>query len=256
MNKGPCIVEGCTNESRTKRSGLCSNHYQRMRRNGDPTVDGRTIDRPRKQGGKPYKTPPDATHKRCPICGEDKPRSEYYEVNGRYMSSYCKECFNSKRRAKRVQEKLDNPKPPKPTCSFEGCDRLAKSHFQGSEEKYCHAHYMQLYAGGELMPLYYDKKRSKIDGHFRRCSACDTVKTEAEFYARTSQAGNQSICKTCYAKRNSFNQYVRLGKPLKALRVAESMLPADRKKYMDKWATLFNGTDFIVPIGGEVNHDQ
>jgi Recombination endonuclease VII len=39
-----------------------------------------------------------ATHKKCPICGELKERSEFYKWKSRQdgLTAYCKPCFNSK----------------------------------------------------------------------------------------------------------------------------------------------------------------
>lgn len=38
------------------------------------------------------------THKRCPICGELKDRSEFYKWKSRQdgLTAYCKSCFNKK----------------------------------------------------------------------------------------------------------------------------------------------------------------
>lgn len=251
---GPCKTEGCKNFARTASSGLCSNCYQKTRLNGDPLVDGWSIDRPRKKGGRKMTIDKDAPEKKCPRCRQTKPRDEYYIMTGGYMSTSCKVCWNAKRKAERIQYKLDNPKPPKPEtpCAFEECDRVGRLHFNGGKEKWCKSHYQQLWNGLEPRPLWRNKKRSKMDGGFRRCTACDTVKSEAEFYRRTSNKGNQSICKPCYGIRNSFNQYIRHGKPLEALRTAQRMLPADRKKYLDKWASLFGEGEFERSNGLEV----
>jgi hypothetical protein len=39
-----------------------------------------------------------ATHKKCPICGELKERSEFYKWKSRQdgLTAYCKPCFNSR----------------------------------------------------------------------------------------------------------------------------------------------------------------
>ena len=52
------------------------------------------------------------THKKCPICGEIKERSEFYKWKSRQdgLTAYCKPCFNNKNKKWQAQnpDKLPN----------------------------------------------------------------------------------------------------------------------------------------------------
>lgn len=239
-----CKVYGCRNLARTRRSGLCSNHYQRMRRNGDPTVSGWSIDRPRKKGGR-WKKPRATTEKKCAICKKVKTRDQFAIIrrgDNEYLDAYCKVCKKAYYANKRAEERANRPpKPPKDPvpCAFDGChndgaSRLAK----GEGPLYCNAHYNQHYVGKEMTPLR-SRSRSYVNDELRRCTLCMKVKSTEAFYKRPN-GSSHSRCKDCSYFAVRFVMLVGEGRTEEALEVAQRMPEAMKKKYLTKYASTIN----------------
>ena len=72
------------------------------------------------------------THKRCPICGELKERSEYWKWKSRQdgLTAYCKACFNNK------NKKWMKENPEKLPTLQEKRAYSRKKNFGVSEEDY------------------------------------------------------------------------------------------------------------------------
>lgn len=125
-------------------------------------------------------------------------------------------------------------------CAFDGCERVAISRFHGSVESYCRSHWQQLNNGNPLTPIRaYKRATVKNDPTVRRCTGCEETKPLDEFYDRIGQAGKQSRCIECMVQMASVMQYMRTGKPREAARAILSMPDGLRKRYLDKYATLF-----------------
>lgn len=244
MTKGPCTVEGCENEARTRRSGLCSNHYQRMRRNGDPTISGWDIDRPRKPGGR-WKRPKATTRKKCAICKQVKPSDQFYTLRrgtNEFLDAYCKPCKRGYYANKRAEERAKRPpKAPKVpvSCAFEGCHNEGKTRLEkGKGELYCNVHYNQHYAGNELTPLR-DWQQSYVSDDLRKCTSCMSVKSVEAFHQRTNGT-RHSRCKDCSYFAVRFTKLLAEGRAEDALSVSERMPEAMRIKYVTKYAQTIN----------------
>lgn len=99
-----CVVDGC--EKIVWGRGLCSTHYQRWRKKGDPTIAPAFP----KNGGRPRL----ATA--CKIEGCDRP--------GPYTRGWCRSHYE---KAKNYGDPLaPDPRKHGRLCSIEGCNRKAK----------------------------------------------------------------------------------------------------------------------------------
>ncbi len=233
-----CKVEGCTNEgapdSRTGvkylRRGMCRKHYERNRRNGDPTVSGYALRAVRQAEAR--RAVGKQTEKQCSVCKKTKPLTEYYS-RGDWYYKHCKSCHADKNAAIRMQQRLDNPPAPRTyvdhgDCAFDTCTNKGRTQLSnGPEGWYCMAHYTQWDRNKELVTLKVIHK-SAVDDKFRRCTSCFKVKTHNEFYPRTNGHGLQSTCKPCLVLRNRFNQLIREGRVADAATVWDKM-PEDMK---------------------------
>lgn len=251
-DNGPCKIEGCTNKARTKRSGLCSNHYQRMRRNGDPTVSGWTIDRPR-YGGKHRERPRAITEKKCPKCLVTKPAEDYYHVerNGKMLfQSYCIPCHKAYYKAKATGLPRGRKKQPPRPCEAPGCVRDGRSRLNGEGLYLCMAHLQQLRDGKELKPIR-ESKRSYISDDLRRCTWCDEVKSTEAFYTRSNGKPSE-VCKGCVGWTNRGLVLLRQNRDVEALQWILRAPEATKNKFLRKYATRFN-EGVRSQIGTEVN---
>lgn len=87
-------------------------------------------------------------------------------------------------------------------CTFEGCVNWARLR----DPLICAGHYNQMKAGKELKPLGRYKTSVVDEPGMRRCTVCDEIKDEDEFYERTApQTGRQSRCKKCMIRLNRRN---------------------------------------------------
>ena len=237
-----CKVEGCKNEGspdyrsgrRYLRRGWCHNHYERWRRNGDPTVDGIALYADKRRGMSAAVV--EAGEKECKVCKQTKPLSDYYTNKNGWAFTQCKLCWNADMKARRIEQALRNPKPKRVKtdhgeCAFEGCSNKGKTHLNdGPEGWHCTAHWMQWNKHHELKPLKQIKK-SIIDDDFRICTKCDRVKPQGQFHARTGRSGRQSTCKECQGMQTRFNVLIKHGRVDEARAVWESMPESLQKHY-------------------------
>ena len=235
-----CKIDGCSNKVRAR--GWCHNHYQRWLRNGDPTASGWSVMRTRKPRTKA------TTEKRCARCGETKPADEFYTVErpyGTYLSAYCKPCHSEYHAIKWAEYMAERgPMPRKrhdEPCEFEGCDKTAKTRFQGSGQWLCSGHDQQRRDGRELTPLR-DNMPSYINDRVRKCTGCEKIKGVHDFYFRPNGTSH-SRCKECAILASNFMQAIRNGNLDLALGIAGRMPERLKNKYMDKLATQLNGSE-------------
>lgn len=96
------------------------------------------------------------------------------------------------------------PKPRKPDCAFESCDRESRTN------GLCGTHNLQDYLGKELTPI--RAWNTKTEGEMRKCRTCEEWKVMAEgFYMRSDKKGYQGECKVCATERNRRNTLKRRG---------------------------------------------
>lgn len=83
-----CTVDKC--EKEVQATGLCTTHYQRMRRNGH--LETRSV------------VEYDPTGRACSKCDEHKPWTEFYKRKTGYFAE-CKDCFKESRRLRYAEQK-------------------------------------------------------------------------------------------------------------------------------------------------------
>lgn len=225
--KKTCKIDEC--DVHAKSRGMCARHYAQWRRTQPPAPV------------------PVVYEKRCPICEEVKPSSEYYVHKTGFhagkLQSYCKTCHHKKMRAQRFEKMSEKKASPPRTlirdmdCAYEGCDRKAKTRHNG-EGPYCSSHYTQVYLGQELRPVT-RKDKSHIDDVVRKCTGCNRIKPEEMFYRRSNGAC-LTWCKSCSKKVSTFNVRLRGGAVEEALSIAENMPQPLRNKYVDIASSQLN----------------
>lgn len=230
-----CTIDGCNNKHKAR--GWCHTHYERWRNTGDPLSPSR------RGRGRPAMTYGDT--KKCGLCTETKPIGEYYSRPDGWVYKNCKKCVNAKRIAKRIEQEITNPTPPKPKravvsdnpCSYNSCTNQAKSHYLGTGP-WCTTHYMQLSRGVPMQPVD-PGRRSQINEDVRRCTGCARIKPQGAFYTRRN-GGAVTRCRECAGLISKFHNHVRAGRVEQALSLAESMPERLKNKYVDMALTLFN----------------
>lgn len=228
-----CGIAGCDKTQQYLKRGWCNNHYEKFRRTGSPMGSGR-------RSPAQVERDAEAGVKACKKCGEVKPLSEFYRrlTPSLWYYTNCKACHDLYREARQLAERLANPPVPRTPidhgpCAFEGCrnkGRSRLSHRGGPEGWFCNPHWIQWDKHEELVPLR-DSSRSYINDKFRLCTACETVKPQNDFYARTT-GGTQSQCKECQYKVARLNALLREGRYNEARGIARTMPVAIREKYM------------------------
>ena len=91
--------------------------------------------------------------------------------------------------------------------------------------------------------------RSYVNDKVRRCTACNTIKAQAEFHGRKG-GGSQSQCKRCQYLTVRTNVLIRERRFQEALTMAQSMPEAIRKKYVDKVSNAIREAEFERSNGG------
>jgi hypothetical protein len=155
-----CRIEGCTNAA--TRKSLCTMHYMRVRRHGDPEiVQKHRIHDPQ-----------------CAVEGCEKP----YFSNG-LCSSHYRRWLRRRNAGVSTLDLISKIAPPPPhqcqPCQVPGCERERRSH------GYCMAHWRRVKAGRDPnTPL--RPRASKWAG-----KVCDTPGCERDVYAHGE-------CSRCY----------------------------------------------------------
>lgn len=234
-----CDVDGCEKQARTKSAAYCQNHYARWQRNGDPTVDGWSIDRPRRTGLKKKAI----DRKKCAMCRKVKPRDQFYvKDNGTpegWLSAYCRSCLRAYYKAKRDEARASRPPKPVRYCESGVCDKEARARYKGEGPWLCFGHWQQARDGKEFTPLRPKHDTSASPG-LRRCTSCEKVKAEEAFHLKADKVNRQATCKSCAILSNSFHQHKAKGRLEEALGVTESMPERMRIRLLTKYATVFN----------------
>lgn len=222
-----CKVKNCNKPVKIKSKQLCSAHYERLRRYGDPEAASRIY-----LGG--AKRPVYGTEKECKTCHVVKPLTDYYSratPTGPWYYTYCKACHKNKMDAKRLERMLSAPpREPKPKvdhgdCAFGNCTHQGKTQLKdGPAGWFCSAHWTQWHTRKELRELRHSTK-SDIDDRFRLCTSCLRVKTQESFHMHSSGRVRQSECKQCATVRVKFNKAMRENKYALAHEVYDQMAP-------------------------------
>lgn len=123
MARKVCTVEGCL--SLVQGRGYCPNHYQRWRRNGDPTMDARSR----------VVVRPDGT-RNCTKCGEVKSPAEFCKnrLGTGGLSPWCRPCMSAAERASIASIAANADRNRRRRADREAARRAAKANGQQGEE--------------------------------------------------------------------------------------------------------------------------